>query len=45
MMGGAVAGGIGLLLFGWAEAVVGYFVREEPLVWEDPTEIFTRKRN
>ncbi|ERF68569.1 hypothetical protein EPUS_04667 [Endocarpon pusillum Z07020] len=31
MIGGAVAAGIGLLLFGWAETVVGYFVREEPL--------------
>ncbi|KAF7510665.1 hypothetical protein GJ744_006031 [Endocarpon pusillum] len=31
MIGGAVAGGIALLLFGWAEAVVGYLVPGEPL--------------
>ena len=45
MIGGAVAGGIGLLLLGWAEGVVGYFVREEPLVWEKPTATCTRKCN
>ncbi len=38
MCGGAVAGGIGLLSLGWAEEIVGFFVREETLVWERCTE-------
>ena len=35
MIGGAVAGGIALLSLGWAEEIVGVFVREKTLVWKD----------